>query len=80
MTNFPTTDGQRLAVTISPGAGSVTLTLGGARPAGAVLFQLPSFVHNIAGTSAGSVTQGTGTVRLSRDVRRVTVRYRHPPA
>ncbi len=80
VTHFPTTDGKRLAVTIRPGSHAVTLVLSGASPSGAVLFQLPSFVENIAGTSAGSIDEGTGTVRLSGNEKRVTVRFRHAPS
>ena len=58
----------------------MTLTLSGAAPTGAVLFELPAFVNNIAATSSGSIDQKTGTVRVASSVRRVTVRLRHPPS
>ena len=80
VSNFPTTDGHRLGATISPRRGSVTLTLSGAAPTGAVLFELPAFVNNIAATSSGSIDQKTGTVRVASGVRRVTVRLRHTPS
>ena len=63
--NFPTTNGRRAGLVIAASGTTVTLRLGGARPAGPVLFQLPSFVSNIAATSAGTVDQATGTVTLS---------------
>ncbi len=76
VTNFPTTDGRRLNLRISSSGQSVTLTLSGQPPSGPVLFQLPSFVDNIATTSSGRVDQGTGTVTLSPDTKGVTVRLR----
>ena len=74
VTNFPTTDGRRLSLWISSSGRSVSLTLSGQPPSGPVLFQLPSFVDNIATTSAGQVDQGTGTVTLSPDTKSVTVK------
>ena len=76
VTNFPSTDGRRLNLRISSSGRSVTLSLSGQPPSGPVLFQLPSFVDNIASTSAGRVDQGTGTVTLSPDTKGVTVRLR----
>ena len=78
--NFPTTDGKRLAVTIATGDHSVTLTLNGSPSAGAVLLQLPVFVDNIATSSAGTIVQQSGTVRLSAHEQTVTVRLLHAPA
>lgn len=77
VTNFPTTNGARISVKISAAERSVTLTLNGST--GTVLFQLPLFVNNIAGSSAGTVTQATGTVRLSTSDQTVTVQLRRPP-
>jgi hypothetical protein len=57
----------------------VTLRLSGTAPTGAVLFELPAFVHNIAATSSGTIDQKTGTVQVASGVRRVTVRLRHTP-
>jgi hypothetical protein len=74
VTNFPTTDGRRLGITISSTGRSVSLTMSGQAPSGPVLFELPSFVDNIAGASAGTVDADTGTVTLSPRIRRVTVR------
>ena len=79
MTNFPTTSGRRADVTIASTGRSVSLTLRGAAPTGNVLFQLPSFVGNIASTSAGSVDQATGTVTLASTLRHVTVTLRRAP-
>ncbi len=79
VTNFPTMAGHRSGITISSSGRSVSLTLRGAVPAGTVLFQLPSFVHNIASTSAGTVSQATGTVTLRSNVRHVTVTLRQAP-
>ena len=79
VTNFPTTDGKRSSFTVDAHGGAVTLTIAGARPAGKILFELPSFVRNIASTSAGTVDQHTGTVTLAPGVRHVTVTLRHAP-
>jgi hypothetical protein len=79
VTNFPTTDGHRSGVSIASSSRSVTLTLSGALPEGPVLFQLPSFVRNIATTSAGSINQATGTVTLAPSLRHVTVTLRRAP-
>ncbi|MGB7053245.1 MAG: hypothetical protein WBG41_16890, partial [Acidimicrobiales bacterium] len=61
---------------ISTSGQSVTLTLRGQPPSGPVLFLLPSFVDNIATTSAGRIDQGTGTVTLSPATKSVTVQLR----
>jgi len=42
-----------------------------------VLFQLPAFVGNIAGASAGTVNESTGTVTLPPTARTVTVQLKH---
>jgi hypothetical protein len=76
--NVPTMDGRRSGVTITGSGRRVTLRLSGATPPGAVLFQLPAFVGNIAHTSAGRVDEATGTVTLRPSVRSVTVTLHHP--
>jgi len=78
--NFPTTAGRRAAVTITCTGKEVSLTLRGAAPQGPVLFQLPSFIHDIAATSAGSVNQASGTVTVPPGVRHVTVTMRTAPS
>jgi hypothetical protein len=80
VTNFPSVDGARLSVFISSHDRSVSLSLGGELPDGRVLFQLPAFLRNVAGTSAGAVDQATGTVSLRPGTTRVTVELRRPPA
>ena len=82
VTDFPTTGGRRLDLTISSSSAqhSVSLVLGGQLPSGQVLFQLPSFVDDIASTSPGTVDQATGTVALAPGVSSVTVRLRRAPA
>jgi hypothetical protein len=77
VTNFPTTEGRRIGLTITSNRGSVTLTLSGTAP-GPVLFQLPAFVNNIASTSAGTVDRAAGTVRLDPEIRSVTVQLTNP--
>jgi hypothetical protein len=79
VTRFPASDGRRVNLSISSHGRSVSLQLSGSLPAGPVLFQLPSFVDNVASTSAGRTDQGTGTVTLSPSTRAVTVVLRHPP-
>jgi hypothetical protein len=79
VTNFPTENGQRLGLRISTDGRSVSLSMSGHRPSGRVLFQLPSFVNNIAGASTGRITERTGTVSLAPATRHVTVRLRHAP-
>ena len=79
VSNFPTTDGKRSNFTIEAHGGTVTLTITGAHPSGTILFELPSFVRNIASTSAGTVDQHTGTVTLAPGARHVTVTLRHAP-
>jgi hypothetical protein len=78
VTNFPTTDGRRLNLTISAGAQSVSLRLRGEGPAGSVLLQLPSFAGNIASASNGIIDRRTGTVTLNPGARRITIELRHP--
>jgi hypothetical protein len=80
VTNFPTTSGRRLSLKISSGSGSVSLTLGGSLPSGSVLFQVPSFVDNIAAASSGRIDQRTGTVTLPPRTRSVKVQFRVPPS
>ncbi|MFU8850647.1 NEW3 domain-containing protein [Micromonospora sp. SL1-18] len=79
VTNFPTTDGRRVDVTIKTRHKAVTLLLSGDKPSSDVLFQLPAFVNNIAGASVGTIDQATGTVTLSPDTKMVTVDLRRAP-
>ncbi len=79
VTNFPTTDGRRLNVKISSSGRSVTLSLSGQTPSGGVLFELPSFVNDIASTSSGSIDQRTGTVTLTPASTSVTVELVRAP-
>ncbi|MGO9856373.1 MAG: hypothetical protein ACLPYY_15170 [Acidimicrobiales bacterium] len=79
VTKFPTTDGRRVAITITPNGSTVSLTLRGPAPAGPVLFQLPSFVGNVASTSSGTVDEAGGTVTLPPTVRHVRVTLRQAP-
>jgi hypothetical protein len=73
VSNFPTTDGQRLGFTIAVRGRNVTLTLVGNEPSGPVLFELPAFVGNIASAGTSTVDSQTGTVTLMPDVKTVTV-------
>jgi hypothetical protein len=79
VTNFPTTDGKRSSFTIDADGTVVHLNVAGATPAGKILFELPSFVANVASTSSGTVDQHTGTVTLAPGLRHVTVTLRHAP-
>ena len=79
VTNFPTTASRRASFGIDARGTAVTLKVTGSEPAGKILFELPSFVRNIAATSAGTVDESTGTVTLAPDVRHVTVTLRRAP-
>jgi hypothetical protein len=79
VSNFPTTDGRRIGVTITGRGDAVTLRLTG-EPAGPVAFELPAFVNNIATASAGTVDEGTGAVTMPAGTRSVTVVLSHAPA
>lgn len=78
--NFPAADGRRLDVAITANGSSVSLHLGGSLPPGSTLFQLPSFVDDVATTSSGRIDEATGTVSLSPGTRQVTVTLRRSPA
>jgi len=75
VTHFPTTDGHRIGVVIAGHGRSVSLTVTGT-PSGPVLFQLPTFVDNIASTTSGVIDEGTGTVTLTSQTRNVTATLR----
>ncbi|MBE7186853.1 hypothetical protein [Jatrophihabitans endophyticus] len=77
VTNVPIGGGQRLGIRITPQGRHVRLQLTGHAPHGAILFQLPAFLGNVRGSSAGSVNAHAGTVRLSRHTRSVVVTLRH---
>ena len=76
VSNFPTTDGHRIAVTITTQGDAVTLKMTGKLP-GQVTFELPAFVNNIASTSAGTIDNGAGTVTIPANARSVTVTMAH---
>jgi len=81
--NFPSVDGGRLALRIatSGAAGAiVSLSIGGRLPSGPVLFELPSFVGDVAAVSAGSVDEAAGSVSLPPGASRVTVTLGPPPS
>ena len=80
VSNFPTTDGGRIGVTITTRGDAVTLQLTGKPPGGPVTFELPAFVNNIASTSAGTVDNGAGAVTIPAQTRSVTVTLAHAPA
>ena len=77
MTNFPTTDGRRTGLTISARDRDVTLSLSGDAPEGAVAFELPAFVGNIASASVGTVDDTSGVVTVPPAVRSATVTLTH---
>ena len=79
VSRFPTTAGHRVTITLSSVGRSVSLSLRGTLPGGPVQLQLPSFVHNIANTSTGTVDRATGTVTLAPTVRHVTVDLERAP-
>jgi hypothetical protein len=79
VSNFPTTGGKRIGLTITASGRAVTLTLHGG-VAGPVLFQLPSFVANVASASTGHVDQSAGSVTVPPGTSRVTVTMRRTPS
>ncbi|MBV9446661.1 MAG: hypothetical protein JO345_12300 [Streptosporangiaceae bacterium] len=79
VSNFPTTGGGRIGVTITARGDAVTLRLAG-EPSGPVAFELPAFVNNIASTSAGTVDNRAGAVTIPARTRSVTVTLVHAPA
>jgi hypothetical protein len=79
VSNFPTTGGKRTSFTIATEGTTVHLTVAGATPIGKILFELPSFVANVASTSPGSLDEHTGTITLEPGVRHVTVTLRRAP-
>jgi len=75
---FPTSNGSRVDLRISPKGGSVTLSLHGNVPHH-VSFDLPSFINNVSSTSNGHVDESAGTVDLAPGATSVTVHFRHGP-
>jgi hypothetical protein len=76
--NFPTNGGRRVGLTIAGSGMHVTLTLHGTA-SGPVLFEVPSFVHNVAATTRGTVHQSAGLVTIAPNVHSVVVTLRKPP-
>jgi hypothetical protein len=76
VSNFPTTDGRRIGMTITGQPGAVTLRVTG-EPSGPVTFELPAFVNNIASTSAGTVDEGAGAVTVPASTHTLTVVLSH---
>jgi hypothetical protein len=79
VSDFPTTNAKRLGIDISSSGRSVTLHITGSSASGEILFELPSFVDNIARSSSGNVDQQTGTVTLPASTRSVTVQFSNLP-
>jgi hypothetical protein len=75
ITNFPTSNGKRVGLTIRSTGSAVTLAVTGT-PSGPVEFDLPAFVKNVASTSAGTVDEAAGTVTIPATTRHVTVKLR----
>jgi hypothetical protein len=73
-TNFPSSDGHRLGVTISVRDRVVSLSLTGDAPVGPVQFQLPAFVRNLDHRGVGAFDDVTGTVTLPPTARQITVK------
>ncbi|HLH99301.1 MAG TPA: hypothetical protein VKV06_00840, partial [Acidimicrobiales bacterium] len=74
--NFPTTDRNRVGLRITATGKAVTLKVSG-KPAGAVVFDLPAFVDNIARSSTGTVNERAGTVTVPAGTGSVTVTLKH---
>jgi hypothetical protein len=78
VSNYPTTAGRRTALDITARGRAITLTLRSG-VTGQILFQIPSFVNNIASSSTGHVEQAGGSVSIPAGTHRVTVELREPP-
>jgi hypothetical protein len=79
VSNFPTTSGHRIGVTITGNGDAVTLRLSGA-PSGQVVFELPAFVNNIASASTGTISESAGSVTIPASAHSVTVTLAHAPS
>lgn len=79
VTDFPTVDGRHSGLSVHTVGRRVTLTVSGERPGGPILFELPAFIGNIAGTTAGTYDAKAGVVRLPASTRHVTVTLRTAP-
>ena len=79
VSNFPTTSGHRIGVTITGNGDAVTLRLSGA-PSGQVVFELPAFVNNIASASTGTISESAGSVTIPASTHSVTVTLAHAPS
>jgi hypothetical protein len=78
VSNFPISHGRRMGVKVrATGPRQVALDLSGDPPAADIVFSLPVFIGNIAGTSAGAIDAADGTVTFRPDVRTVTVTTRN---
>ncbi len=76
--NYPIAGGRRMGAAITASGATVGLTLTGAAPAGGVRFEVPAFVGNIAGASAGTVDSARGVVTLPPGTGSVTVTLARP--
>jgi hypothetical protein len=76
LANFPTTEGHRVGLGISSIGDTVTLHVTGT-PSGPIVFDLPAFVNNISGASAGTVDESAGTVTIPAGTQTVTVGLHH---
>jgi hypothetical protein len=77
--NFPTTKGHHVGASIVTRGKAVTLTMSGDRPAGDVVFDLPTFRHDIASADHGHVNRKAGTVTIPAGTSTVTVHLEHRP-
>jgi hypothetical protein len=80
VTNFPLAGGRRMGAAITASGSTVRLALSGAAPAGGVQFDVPAFVGNIAGATAGTVDSARGVVVLPAGTASVTVTLTNPPS
>ena len=72
VSNFPTSDGNRISLIITSSGRQVTLSWKG-RPGGTVDFEAPEFVDNIARATTGTVNESAGIVACSPAAHSVTV-------
>ncbi len=79
VTNFPTTDGHTLGLTISTDGLAVSLRSTAGASTGPVLLELPAFVGNIRHASVGVADRRHGTVTLPPGTGQVVVTLDHQP-
>jgi hypothetical protein len=79
VSNYPIAGG-RAGATISASGSTVTLTMSGKKPSGAVQFSVPEFIGNIASASTGSIDNAGGVVTVPAGTTSVTITLAAAPS